>query len=192
MQQVTINQVCYEIPVNWSEITYAKGVEVIKEYDDKTKVLSIVSGIPIEVINKIADIDISKLFGLISFVDDQSVFENVTPKEEFKDFNFRSIEYGEAEYCRKLMNSGSSGYEVVAKIIHRLKGVDINNEPLTEVIGTANFFLTNSLISMLVTPSLVKAKSQMTNKGLVLEDSIILEALERMSSLLEEDRLEIQ
>lgn len=190
MHEIKINQTSYDVKTSWGELDYQTGVNIIKDYQDKTKVLSHVSGIPIDVINKISDIDVSKLFGLISFTEDLSVFENITPKEEYKDFKFKAIEYGEAEYCRKIMNSGVSGYEAVVKIIERLKKVDISKQPLTEVIGTANFFLTNSIISMVVMPSLVGGRLPRNKQEQVLEDSIILGALELMLSSLEVERSE--
>lgn len=192
MQEITINNVKYQIPISWDEIKYSQVGDIIKDYNDKTLLLSHICGIPVEVINKIADRDISKLFGVISFTEDLSIFENVTPKEEFKDFKFKNIEYGEAEFCRKIMKAGVSGYDAVSKIINRLVKYDINDKPVTEVIGTANFFLTNSVISMIVMPNLEKLKSLKNNKGLALEDSLILVALERMSKSLEVEQLEAQ
>lgn len=192
MQEITINNIKYQIPIGWDEIKYNQVSNIIKDYDDKTLLLSHVTGIPVDVINKILDTDISKLFGLISFVDDLSVFENITPKEEYKDFKYSKIEYGEAEFCRKVMESGVSGYDAVAKIINRLVKYDINDKPVTEVIGTANFFLTNSIISMVVMPSLEKVRLAKSNKGPAFQDSIILEALERMLNLREVEQSVIQ
>lgn len=192
MQEITINNVKYQIPISWSDVKYSKVINIIKDYNDKTLLLSHVCDIPVEVINKIADSDVSKLFGVISFIEDLSIFENTTPKEEFKDFKFKDIEYGEAEYCRKIMRSGVSGYEAISKIINRLVKVDINDHPVTEVIGTANFFLTNSIISMIIMPNLERVKSLKSSSELALEDSLILGALERMSNLLEVERLETQ
>jgi hypothetical protein len=189
MQEIKINGIDYVIPLDWSQLIYSKAIRIIKDYNDKTLVLSHASGIPVETINKLSDTDVSNLFGLISFTEDLSVFENVTPKDEFKSFKFKSIQYGEAEYCRNLMNNGSSGYEVIIKVIERLTAKDISNEPLTEIIGTANFFLTNSVISMIVTPSLTKAKLRPNNKAQGLEDSIILGALELMLNSQEKEPL---
>lgn len=192
MQEITINNVKYQIPISWSDIKYSKVINIIKDYNDKTLLLSHVCDIPVEVINKIADTDVSKLFGVISFIEDLSIFEDTTPQEEFKSFKFKDIEYGEAEYCRKIMKSGVSGYDAVSKIISRLVKVDISDQPVTEVIGTANFFLTNSVISMIVMPNLERVKSLKSSNGLALEDSLILVALERMSKSLEVEQLEAQ
>lgn len=180
MQQVKINEVPYNIPISWGEATYKQGVGVLKYLDNKGQQLSELSGIPIEIIDKLQDNQVSTMFALISFTENLHVFEMVNVLDKYKDFDFGSTDFGTAEKCRKIMNSDGIGQELVIDIIKLLTGDDISDMPFLEVIGTANFFLTNTLISMIVSPSLEKVKLAMSKSKRVLADFKSLEALQLM------------
>lgn len=179
MQQVNINSVSYQIPISWSELTYKKGISVIKNVDDKVKQLNNLTGIPLDIIDKLQDIQAQQLFSLISFTENLEVFESENVLESLKDFDFGAISYGDAERCRAIMSSSESGYDAVIDIIKILKQIDISEMPFLEVIGSANFFLSKSIISMIVSPSSAKLKEAMSKSKQVLSDYKSLEALER-------------
>lgn len=180
MQQIKINNVEYNIPITWDDLTYKQAIGVIKNVDDKGKQLSEITGIPYELILSLADQQASILFELISFTENLEVFDNDIVKDDYKDFDFGSIEYGIAEKCRQHMKTGLTGFEVVIDIIKTLKGVDITNEPFMEWIGTANFFLSKSITSMIATPSLTKLQLHLNSNKLELTDYKSLAHLERM------------
>ena len=69
MQQIKINNIVYNIPISWEDLTYIQAVNVIKNINDKGKQLSEISGIPYELILKLEDQQAAILFDLISFTE---------------------------------------------------------------------------------------------------------------------------
>ena len=170
MQQIKINNIVYNIPISWNDLTYIQAVNVIKNINDKGKQLSEISGIPYELILKLEDQQAAILFDLISFTENLEVFDSTDVKPDYESFDFGSIEYGVAEKCRQTMKDGKTGIEVVIDIIKILKGVDITNEPFLDWIGTANFFLSKSIISMIAMPNLTKVRQHLSSNKLGLTD----------------------
>ena len=183
MQQVTINNEVYEIPISWSELNYWQAVQCLKLVDDKGKQLSLLAKMPMQLIDAMPDISIQQLFSLISFTESLEVFESIEVLEEYKSFDFGAIEYGKAEKIRQIMSKDISGFEVSAEAIKLLYGKDINEMPFTEVIGTANFFLSKLIVSTIVSPSLAKMNQVLSKDKLELKDSLNLGALQRMLNL---------
>jgi hypothetical protein len=183
MQEITVNEKVYNIPISWDDLTYRQGIDVIKHIEEKDIQLSKITGIPLELIHKMSDINVSKLFSLISFTEHLEVFENDEVIEDFKSFDFGSIKYSDAEFCRKILTSESIGFEAVIGIIKHLKNYDISNEPFLKVIGTANFFLSKSIIFMIVMPSSEKVKQVMSKLKQGSSDYQALAALQRMLNL---------
>jgi len=66
----------------------------------------------------------------------------------------------------------------VIGIIKELKGEDISDMPFLEVIGTANFFLSKSIVSIISTVSLVKVNELLSKNKLELTDLKALGALQ--------------
>ena len=178
MQVITINDIQYNIPISWEEVTYKQAVSVIKNVNDKGQQLAELTLIPIEMINAMKDVNAQQLFALISFTENLEVFNNVNVLDEYKDFDFGSVEYGGAEKVRKLLNSDSSGFEVVIGVIKELKGVDISDMPFLEIIGTANFFLSKSIVSLIVTANLTTVNQLLNRNKLESIDLKHLEALQ--------------
>ena len=192
MQQVKINNEVYEIPISWSELNYWQACQVINLVGDKGKQLSMLAKIPMQLIDIMPNDKAHLLFDIISFTENLEVFESEVILDEFKDFDFGSIEYGKAEKVKQLMSRDASGYEVSADSIKYLTGKDINEMPFSEVIGTANFFLSKLIASIIVSPSLVTLKQAMNKSKLVLTDYKNLVALERTLKLQEGELLAAQ
>ena len=180
MQQVTINGDIYEIPISWSELNYWQACQVINLVGDKGKQLSMLAKIPMQLIDIMPNDKAHLLFDIISFTENLEVFESDTVLDEFKDFDFGNIEYGKAEKVKQLMSREASGFEVSADAIKYLMNKDINEMPFLEVIGTANFFLSKLIVSIIVSPSLVTLKQAMNKSKQVLTDYKNLVVLERM------------
>lgn len=183
MQTVNINNIAYNIPISWDEVTYKQGCDIIKNVNDKGLQLASITGIPMNIINALADEQVSKLFALISFTENLEVFDNDNVKDEYSTFDFGSIPYGEAEKCRQIMTKELTGYEAIIGIMDLLIKKNITDEPFLEWIGTANFFLNKSIISMIVMPSSMKLTEALNKSKLVLSDYKNLVALERMLNL---------
>ena len=192
MQQVTINGDIYEIPISWSELNYWQACQVINLVGDKGKQLSMLAKIPMQLIDIMPNDKAHLLFDIISFTENLEVFESDTVLDEFKDFDFGNIEYGKAEKVKQLMSREASGFEVSADAIKYLMNKDINEMPFLEVIGTANFFLSKLIVSIIVSPSLVTLKQAMHKSKQVLTDYKNLVVLERMLSLQGVEQSEVQ
>ncbi len=192
MQQVTINGDIYEIPISWSELNYWQACQVINLVGDKGKQLSMLAKIPMQLIDIMPNDKVHLLFDIISFTENLEVFESDTVLDEFKDFDFGNIEYGKAEKVKQLMSREASGFEVSADAIKYLMNKDINEMPFLEVIGTANFFLSKLIVSIIVSPSLVTLKQAMNKSKQVLTDYKNLVVLERMLSLQGVEQSEVQ
>lgn len=192
MQQVTINGDIYEIPISWSELNYWQACQVINLVGDKGKQLSMLAKIPMQLIDIMPNDKAHLLFDIISFTENLEVFESDTVLDEFKDFDFGNIEYGKAEKVKQLMSREASGFEVSADAIKYLMNKDINEMPFIEVIGTANFFLSKLIVSIIVSPSLVTLKQAMNKSKQVLTDYKNLVVLERMLSLQGVEQSEVQ
>lgn len=182
MQPVKINDTEYLIPLSWADVKYNQAIRMLKNVDDMSWQLFCLSGIPVEVTDKLTDQQVTKLFQLISFTENLEVFESVEVKEEYKSFDFSAVQFGKAESCRKILTDSDSGFDGVAKCIKKLVDIDITDQPLLEWIGTANFFLVKLLSSLIATPNLVKVQEAMSRNRPGMEDCIILEALPRVLS----------
>lgn len=181
MQNIKINNIDYQIPVSWDEVTYLQGCQIIKHVNDKAMQLSCLSGIPIDTINAMSHLDVEVLFSLISFTEIMEVYDNDSVLEQYQYFDFGSIPYGQAERVKQFMQSQElNGYEACIPIIKELTGYDIENEPFLKVIGTANFFLSRSLHSIMLMPSLEKVNTAMKKAKQDLNVYKTLGALQRM------------
>ena len=136
--------------------------------------------IPMQLIDTMPNNKAHLLFDIISFTENLEVFESDKVLDEFKDFDFGNIEYGKAEKVKQLMSKEATGFEVSADAIKYLMNIDINEMPFLEVIGTANFFLSKLIVSIIVSPSLVTLKQAMNKSKQVLTDYKNLVVLERM------------
>lgn len=183
MQTVNINNIAYNIPISWDELTYKQGCEVIKNVGDKGLQLAAITGIPMNVINALVDEQVSKLFALISFTENLEVFDSDEVKEEYKTFDFGAIPYGTAEVCRKKMMVDDIGQVVVIDIMNTLIEKNIADEPFLEWIGTANFFLSKSIVSLIVMPNSVKLREALNKSKRDVSDYKSLVHLERMLNL---------
>ena len=192
MQSIIINQVSYNIPVSWDEVTYSQSIGVIKNVNDKGLQLTSLTGIPIEIINKLEDRQAQLLFELISFTENLEVFDSDNVLDEYKDFDFGSISYGDAESCRNVMKTEQTGFESIIPIMKILFQIDISDRKFLEIIGTVNFFLSKLIISLIVTPNLTKITQHLNSNKLELSDSKNLAALERMLNLQGVEQSEIQ
>lgn len=188
MQVININEVQYSIPVSWDEVTYKQAVGVIKNVDDKGNQLSILSGISVDIINKLSDANAQILFELVAFTENLEVFDSVEVLDEYKSFDFGAISYGDAEACRNVMKTEQTGFEAIIPILNILFKIDISDRKFLEVIGTVNFFLSKSISSLIVTPSLTKITQHLSSNKLALVDLKNLEALERTLNSQEAER----
>lgn len=192
MPKATINNIQYDIPVTWKDVKYGEASQVIKYIGNKAQQLKELTGIPLDVLDKTNAKHVGQMFDLISFVDNLEVYEGQEVKEDYKDFDFGSLDYGTEQAVKKMFTSEDNGYEIAAKAIKIIKGIDINSEPFLEWIGTANFFLSKLIISIVVSPSLEKVSQAMNKCKQGSSDYKNLEALRLTLSLQEVQQSETQ
>lgn len=183
MQSVSINHIEYKIPLSWEEVKYSQAIAVIKNLDDKAEQLKALSGIDADIINALSDREAQSLFTLISFTEDLSPFERNDVLDKYKDFDFGNVSFLLSEKVRTALNKDIIGLEASVEIIKILKGEDISDEPFLDVIGSANFFLSNTLIFTVTIPNLNKIYSATNKSERVPSDSIVLEHLRQVLKL---------
>lgn len=193
MHTAKINNIEYTIPVSWSDgVTFGQASQVIKYDGNKPQQLKELTGIPLEIINKTLSREVAILFNNISFVDNTEAFDSQEVKPEYKYFDFGSLEYGMEQEIKKFINDQITGHELAAKAIKIITDIDINDKPFLEWIGTANFFLSKLIISIIVTPSLENINQAMSKCKLGSTDYKSLEALRLMLNSQEEQQSEAQ
>ena len=179
MQVININHVPYNIPISWAECTYIQAINVIKNVNNKAEQLKALSGIDVDIIESLSNRQAEILFNFIQFTEDLTPFETDNVEDKYKDFDFGAIAYGTAEKIKKAVNENVTGFDIAISIIKILYDEDISNKPFLEVIGNANFFLGNTLISITVLPNLDKIHLAMNKSPLEFSDSLVLEGLQR-------------
>lgn len=132
------------IPVSWDDIPYSKGIKVHDIETIRDKILY-VTGISKRKLNQLSITSADKLFTILSFLEDLSVF-NRADEESYKDFDFGSQTYEVVEKCKQLLgNPNKTGFEVIPDVIKLITGDDIRQLPLPKAIGIVNFFLLKSI-----------------------------------------------
>lgn len=192
MQEIKINDNFYNVPISWDELNYWQACQVIKHVDNKAMQLNVLSKIPLEFIDRMPNDKAHLLFDLIAFTENLEVFNSGEPLPEYLNFDYGNLEYGKAEHCKAIMMKDISGYEATAEIIQYLFNVDINDKPFLDIIGSASFFLSKLISSIIVSPSLAKIKLALSKAKQGSSDYIALEGLRHMFNSQEVERLETQ
>lgn len=132
----------YLVPTTWADVKYKDAVKAIKILD-ADELLCFLIGMPIEELNSLEAKSVAILFNCIKFVEDISLFESNEPQEKYKDFDYGSQPYGNTEFVKKIMSTNPelNFMELAHQIIEKLTGDKIEDEPVTEVIGSVGFFL---------------------------------------------------
>jgi len=156
----------YDIPTSWWDVPYNKALEVIK-LDNSVDILCVLIGITPEEVDSLQSNSVNQLLNCLSFVNDiEEVTNNKEPEERFKKFDYGTAPFGDTEAVRNIMKSNSekSFLFVADKVILKLTGIDISNDPFAQVIGSVDFFLTQWVSFMISTQNSVKESQVKTNK----------------------------
>lgn len=144
MIEVKIEDNIYLCPENWEDLTCSIGIEYYNakiNNADKSDLITILTGIPGDKIYQLSTKSIDQLFILLSFTNDESVFFNEEPKDEYKNFDYGSLQYKKTERVRQLIDVKKSLFGNSIPVFKYLFDIDLTEEPLVEWVGTLNFFL---------------------------------------------------
>lgn len=149
--QLTTNQKVLKksIPTDWDDVTFKQYVELVN-FDDGTieRRVSILLGIDFELVKTIPAVDIAGIIPLISFsFNFKKLEESNNVPEEYKNFNIGQQSWSKLEECNQSIAKieGKDSINAGADIVRIYTGRDINDEPITKVLGLVNFFLRSYL-----------------------------------------------
>jgi hypothetical protein len=150
------------LPEKWSEVTFNQYVDLVNG-DDKNWLtrLSILSGVEKKFIDQLPIETVELLINRITFINDQSALKNCKSPKKYKGFKYTKLESAwhfdimdelEKHKGLDLINCAPVVVERCTRKRHGKikglltsngfsKGIDISQRPVTEVLGTANFFL---------------------------------------------------
>lgn len=140
------------VPEEWKEVTFKKYVELIN-YDDGSfkRRIAIMLGLPYDEVDFISAENMLQIYPTISFVfspDELLKYNYVS--DEYKDYYIGHQSWAKLEEAKKAiaMLDGKDSINAASSIVKTYTGIEIDDKPVTEVIGLANFFLSNYLSFM--------------------------------------------
>ena len=140
-----------QVPESWSEINYSKAIKILKA--DEVELIDILFGEGTA--DRLTFIQANEILSELSFIDDLSIFNLNEPKEEYKHIDVGSIPFGSMKKIEGFFQAkDSSGFEAMGKAMPLIIGKEIWDEPVTEWIGTVNFFLSKLIRSLAISQSL--------------------------------------
>lgn len=135
------------VPDSWDEVTFKQYVDLVN-YDKGTieSRISILLGISEDYINVLPSEDVLMIVPIISFTFNTEELEksNVVP-DDYKDFYIGHESWKKLEEAKQAINAldGKDAVNAAAKIIKIYTDQDIEDKPVTEVLGLVNFFLSS-------------------------------------------------
>lgn len=140
------------LPQNWSEVTWQQYVDLINhDTGSVEKRLAILLGLELDDVVLFETDLLFKLIFEIGFTYDLETLlkHNVAP-EKYKDWYIGHQPWFKLEKCKQAL-SGLDGKDIMnagAEIVKVYTDEDINDKPVTEVLGAVSFFLNRSIIFM--------------------------------------------
>lgn len=133
------------VPESWNEVTFKQYVELVN-YDKGTieSRIAILLGLSENEVNNLQSSDVFMIVPIISFTfDTKDIIEcNVVP-DEYKDYYIGHQSWKKLEEAKQAINAldGKDAVNAASKIIKIYTDQDIDDKPVTEVLGLVNFFL---------------------------------------------------
>lgn len=163
------------VPTKWEDVTFRQYCELISNTnpifeDNLIKQIQILSGFTEEELGMMGVEFVERLGTMIAFSYRTEELEPyINSPKGFEDFKIGKQPYGKVvkikQAYKRLKLSGANNFELSKTIVKEYLSKDIEEEPITEVIGTCTFFLTCFLpsltgIPILETGSISKKKSK--------------------------------
>lgn len=147
-----------KVATQWSDVTFRQYCKLLanKEpvFEDLIiKQISILTGMEIEDLAQMEHSFVERLGTMIAFSFDTSMLTayTVTPKE-YEDFRIGKKKYGYIVdlkiALKKIRKSNLHDFELSKQIVKKYCEIDVEDKPITEVIGLCTFFLTCFLPSL--------------------------------------------
>lgn len=155
MIELKIQDKKFLCPESWDDVTCSVGINYFNaklNKADKSDLISILTGIPIETLGQLSVRSVEVIISKLMFAEDESVFFEDKPKEEYKDFDYGSLKYKQTERVRQIIDIKKSLFGNSIPVFKYIFDIDLEEEPLVEWVGTLNFFL-NSWIDFMAQSS---------------------------------------
>ena len=141
MIKLKIDDKQYTIPTNYGELIYQDYAEM----QDKQvlKQISIITGIDYELLG---GLDIGQYFNImdmVKFIGEPVQFEPIET-----DISIGGGEFGDLEYAKQQLQNEPNMYLAMIPIIKKYMEIDISKQPVSEVYGYVDFFLSSSRRSL--------------------------------------------
>lgn len=148
MIEIKILETDYKVRTSWNEVTLKEYCEIVKaQSKDWIERLSIYSGIPLDIINKIKLKQLQILLDLVEFMDEPDIVQAFVIGYE-SEMKIGEQPYWKIEKCKQLLKDNPFPITVGAEIVELYTGdVDgnggekISDKPVTEVIGMCAYYL---------------------------------------------------
>lgn len=157
----TINEVVYQVPTNWNAIEFGHYLSIINASQKEVKpleLLSVITGIPADVLGKCELWAVQQIADLVSFVHEPDSLDayNVVD-DKFANFDIRNESYENFEYCNQIVkNKWAELYpdekqltewqvmhvylNASPEIVKTYLDIDILSMPIPATYGLAVFF----------------------------------------------------
>jgi hypothetical protein len=130
------------LPTTWHDITWAKYVELQQEYDTQIHRIAAFAGIEYSVL--VANpLFLASVIDAMRFMYDTPIedyMQYIGP--EYSEINVEQLEWGKFETAKQAFQKDM--YKGGAEAVKAYCDIDINEQPVTKVIGLVAFFLSKS------------------------------------------------
>lgn len=142
MIKVKLNDVVYQLPTSWADITFEKYCTIVAAEDGNIIArLTAASGIPVELLDKLPLSSLTSLTEVLAYTDEPNAAYLFSKPYENKEFNIGKENYSKIEEAKILLSKAEKPILAAAGIVKIYTGEDINNQPVTECLSKAGFFL---------------------------------------------------
>lgn len=141
MIEIKLNGKPKELRSNWNDVTYdGYCAIVVCQGEPFTKRLSVYSGIDETILNKLTMKSVNAIAEIVEFMDSpDDVHAFALPYESEIDIGTET--YGKLEASKTALRGKKHPLEGSAEMIKIYTDEDINDKPITQVIGKVSFFL---------------------------------------------------
>jgi hypothetical protein len=126
------------LPTTWHDLTWSRFVDLQKDYDSQIHRIAAFAGIDYSVL--LANpLFLSAIIEAMRFMYDTPIedYMDYVPNE-YKDMKVDQLEWGKLEAAKQAFQTGM--YQGGAAAVKAYCDIDINDQPVTKVIGLVAFF----------------------------------------------------
>lgn len=147
-----------EVKTGWGQVTWKEYCDILanteKEPEENIlRQIEILSGFTRQELEQLGHDFVIRIGTMIGFSYDLDELQShcVLPKQ-YEGFRIGKQKYGKVviikQRYRKLKAAGRNDFEITNMLVKEYADIEVENKPITEVIGLCTFFLINSLDSL--------------------------------------------